>query len=63
MVAGDINCHIRSTQDGFEDVMECFSSGVRNREGENLLGLCQAHNLRVMNSYYRKTRVGKMKVR
>ena len=42
MVAGDMNCHI-----GF---------GVRNQEGENMLGLCQEHNLRVLNSYYRKRR-------
>ena len=50
-----MNCHIiGSTCDGFEDVMGCFSFGVRNQEGENKLGLCQEHNLRVMNKYYRK---------
>ena len=27
MMAGDMNCHIGSTRDGFEDVMECFSFG------------------------------------
>ena len=36
--------------------MGCFSFGVRNQEGENMLGLCQEHNLRVMNSYYRNRR-------
>ena len=25
MVAGDMNCHIGSTRDGFEDVIRCFS--------------------------------------
>ena len=35
MVAGDVNCHIGSTRDGFEDVMGCLSFGVRNQEGEN----------------------------
>ena len=40
MVAGDMNCHIGSTCDGVEDVMGCFSFGVRNQEGENMLGLC-----------------------
>ena len=54
MVAYDMNCHVGSTHDGFEDVMGCFSFGVRNQEGENMLGLCQERNLRVMNSYYRK---------
>ena len=74
MVVGDINGHIGSTRDGFEDVMGCFSFGVRNQEGENMLGLCQEHNLRVMSSqffYYRKRREnlisfkrkGEMKVR
>ena len=37
MVAGDMNCHIGSTRDGFEDVMGCFSFGVRNQEGENIV--------------------------
>ena len=32
----------------------CFSFAVRNQEGENMLGLCQEHNLRLMSSYYRK---------
>ena len=47
IVAGDMNCHIGSTRDGFEDFMGCFSFGVRNQEGENMLGLCQGHKLRV----------------
>ena len=37
MVADDTNCHIGSTCDGFEDVIGCFSFGVRNLEGENML--------------------------
>ena len=52
MMAGDMNCHIGSTCDGFEDVIGCFSFGMRNQKGENMLGLCLEHNLRVMNSYY-----------
>ena len=32
--------------------MGYFGFGVKNQEGENMLGLCQEHNLRVMNSYY-----------
>ena len=52
MVAGDLNCYIGSTHDGFKDVMGCFNFGVRNQEEENILGLCQEHNLRVMNWYY-----------
>ena len=32
-MVGDMNCHIGSTCDGFEDVMECFSFGVRTKEG------------------------------
>ena len=44
MVAGDMNCHIGSTRDGFEDVIGCFSFGVRNQEGESML------DLRVMDS-------------
>ena len=37
MVVGDMNCDIGSTRDGFEDVIGCFSFGVRNQEGENML--------------------------
>ena len=57
MEAGDINCHIGSTFDSLEGMMGCFSSGVRQQEGKNILGLCQEHNLRVLNSYYRKRRL------
>ena len=46
MVAGDMNCHIGSTGDGFEDVMGCFSFVVRNQERKNMPGLCQEHKLR-----------------
>ena len=56
MVAGDMNYHIVSTCDGFEDVMGCLSFGVRNQKGENMLELWQEQNLRDMNSYYRKRR-------
>ena len=52
--AGDMNCHIGSKCDGFEDVMGCLSFGVRKQEEENMLGLCQEHNLRVMNSYRKR---------
>ena len=44
MVAGDINYHTGSACDGFEDVMGCFSFGVRTNK----------YNLRVMNSHYQK---------
>ena len=47
MVVGDMNCHIGSMSDGFEDVMGCFSFGVRN-QGENMLGLCEEHNINKM---------------
>ena len=40
-----MNCHIVSTGDGSDGVMGCFSFGVRNQERENMLGLCQEHNL------------------
>ena len=36
--------------------MGCFTFGVRNQKGENMLGLRQEQNLRVMNSYYQKWR-------
>ena len=55
-MAGDRNCHIELTRDGFEDVTECFSFGLRNQKGENMLRLHQENNLRVMSSFYQKRR-------
>ena len=52
MVANGMNCHIGSKYDGFEDVIGCFSFGVRKQEGEYMLELCPEHNLRVIKSYY-----------
>ena len=49
-----MKCHTGSTRGGFEDMMGCFSFEVRNQQGGNMLGLCQEHKLRVMNSYYQK---------
>ena len=55
--------------DGFEDVIGCFSFGVRKQEGENMLGLCHDHNLEFRTHIERgrnissHTRVEVMKVR
>ena len=54
MVAGDMNCHNGLTRDDSEDVMRCFSFGVKNQEQENILGLCLVHKLRFITLYYRK---------
>ena len=31
MVAGDMNCHIGSTRDGFEEVMGCFGYDLKKK--------------------------------
>ena len=52
MVVGDMNSHVGKRLDGFEDVMGCFGPGERNQEGEEMMRLCQKHNMKVMNTYF-----------
>ena len=56
MVAGDMNSHVGKRLDGFDDVMECFGLGERNQEEEEMLRLCQDHNMKVINTYLKKRR-------
>ena len=55
MVTGDMNGHVGKRLDGFDDVMRCFGLRERNQEGE-MLRLCQEHNMKVMNTYFKKRR-------
>ena len=54
IVAGDMNSHVGEDRTGFEDVIGGYGWGVRNSDGEEMLRLCQEHNLRVTNTYFKK---------
>ena len=55
LVPGDMNSHVGKRLDGFDDVMGSFGLAERNQEGE-MLRLCQEHDMKVMNTYFKKRR-------
>ncbi|GJV15561.1 retrovirus-related pol polyprotein LINE-1 [Tanacetum coccineum] len=54
IVAGDLNSHIRVNTDGFSSVHGGFGYGVRNEEGRSILEFAAAHDLVVVNSFFKK---------
>ena len=60
MLAGDVNAHIGSDRDGYEDVIGPYGFGSRNPEGGTLLSLFKNHELRVLNSFFKKDREKKI---
>ena len=60
IMAGDVNAHIGSVRDGFEDVMGPFGFGDRNPEGDIVLSLCKNHDLRVLSTFFKKDREKKI---
>ena len=56
IIAGDLNAHVGQDRNGFEEEMGRFGFGERNREGEELLRLCQENNLKIVNTWYKKRR-------
>ena len=54
LVGGDVNSHIGSDNAGYEEVMGHYGYGNKNNEGETVLGICQNHGLRILNTYFEK---------
>ncbi|GJW50259.1 retrovirus-related pol polyprotein LINE-1, partial [Tanacetum coccineum] len=54
IVAGDLNGHIGANADGFSSVHGGFGYGVRNEEGRSILEFAAAHDLVVVNSFFKK---------
>ncbi|KAK3869698.1 hypothetical protein Pcinc_024991 [Petrolisthes cinctipes] len=52
IVAGDMNVYIGRDNGGYEEVMGRYGIGQRNEEGEQMLQLCQLHNLRIWNTWF-----------
>ena len=54
IVGGDLNCHIGSSNSGYEDVMGMYGYGIQNADGVAILDICKNHCLKVANTYFRK---------
>ncbi|GJZ48687.1 methylcrotonoyl-CoA carboxylase subunit alpha [Tanacetum coccineum] len=54
IITGDLNDHIGAEADGFLSVHEGFRYGVRNEEGRMILEFAAAHDLVVVNSFFKK---------
>ncbi|GKA66042.1 leucine--tRNA ligase [Tanacetum coccineum] len=54
IIAGDLNGHIGAEADGFSSVHGGFGYGVRNEEGRTILEFAAAHDLVVVNSFFKK---------
>ena len=54
IVGGDLNCHVGSSNTGYEDVMGMYGYGIQNEDGVALLDICKNHRLKVANTYFRK---------
>ncbi|KAK3873788.1 hypothetical protein Pcinc_003570 [Petrolisthes cinctipes] len=49
-----MNAHIGRDNGGYGEVMGGYGIGQRNEEGEQMLQLCQLHNLRIWNTWFMK---------
>ena len=56
IVTGDLNGHIGSNEDGYEDVMGLFGFGGQNTEGRTVLDFCRNRKLQILNTYFKKDR-------
>ena len=55
-VGGDLNGHVGAERDGYEEVMGPNGFGISNREGISILEFAKHHNLRILNTFYKKDR-------
>ncbi|GJR09645.1 leucine--tRNA ligase [Tanacetum coccineum] len=54
IIAGYLNGHIGANADGFLSMHGGFGYGVRNEEGRTILEFAAAHDLVVLNSFFKK---------
>ena len=57
IIGGDLNGHIGAATDGYAGVHGGFGYGVRNDEGRSILEFARAHDLVVVNSFFKKREV------
>ncbi|XP_071704615.1 uncharacterized protein [Rutidosis leptorrhynchoides] len=54
LIGGDLNGHIGTVVEGFAGVHMGFGYGVRNEEGLSILKFTVAHDLAIVNSFFKK---------
>ena len=54
VIGGDLNGHVGSDRNGFEDVMGIDGYGERNVDGENILEICQSRQLKILHTMFKK---------
>ncbi|XP_071719227.1 uncharacterized protein [Rutidosis leptorrhynchoides] len=54
LIGGDLNGHIGTDKEGYTGVYGGFGYGVRNEEGLSILEFVVAHDLAVVNSFFKK---------
>ena len=54
VVGGDLNGHVGSTRDGYEQLHGGYGYGTRNDDGCRILDCAEAHDLAVANTFFKK---------
>ena len=52
IVMGDLNGHIGTQREGYEQVMGYHGIGNRNDEGERVLDFCNVNHMKIMNTFF-----------
>ena len=60
VIGGDVNAHVGTDIEGYEEVLGLYGFGERNPEGVTVLDICKNQGLRVLNSYFKKGREKKI---
>lgn len=56
IIGGDLNGHIGTDRNDYEDVMGYFGYGNRNDEGITILDMCKNQSLKILNTLFKKDR-------
>ncbi|KAG9283636.1 craniofacial development protein 2-like, partial [Astyanax mexicanus] len=54
VIGGDLNGHVGSTRNGFHQYHGGQGYGTRNDDGQRILECAEAHNLAIVNTFFRK---------
>ena len=55
IIGGDEKAHVGVERNGFVDIMGIYGFGVRNEEGLKVLEVCKNHELKILNTFFKKT--------
>ena len=63
IVAGDLNSHIGSNRDGYEDVMGHYGFGGQNTESGTVLDFCRNHKQQILDFCRRRIEKSILRIR